>query len=186
MSWYKNLNRREFIELAALAAAASGTLGCASGRSPWRFLRVREARTLAAICDQLIPADQDPGAQWAQVVNFIDIQLCGAYREAQSLYRKGVAYVDATARAQFGKGFAELNEGEQADILAALEKGQGPKDVWQEVTPRSFFETVLAHTMQGFYGDPRHGGNRARASWRMVGLAYPQVRGRQKYDSRSV
>jgi gluconate 2-dehydrogenase gamma chain len=40
---------------------------------------------------------------------------------------------------------------------------------------------VRAHTMQGFYGDPRHGGNRDRASWKMVGLSYPPIRGQEKY-----
>jgi len=46
----------------------------------------------------------------------------------------------------------------------------------------AFFELVLAHTRQGFYGDPRHGGNCGMASWKMVGLAFPPVRGRMHYD----
>ena len=40
-------------------------------------------------------------------------------------------------------------------------------------------DLVLNHARQGFYGDPRHGGNRAMASWKMVGLPFPPVRGRQ-------
>jgi gluconate 2-dehydrogenase gamma chain len=36
--------------------------------------------------------------------------------------------------------------------------------------------------MQGFYGDPRHGGNRAGVGWKVVGLRYPPIRGRLKYD----
>ena len=36
--------------------------------------------------------------------------------------------------------------------------------------------------MQGFYGDPRHGGNRDRVSWKMVGLPYPPLRGRLRND----
>jgi gluconate 2-dehydrogenase gamma chain len=34
--------------------------------------------------------------------------------------------------------------------------------------------------MQGFYGDPRHGGNREGVSWKMLGLPYPPIRGRQQ------
>jgi gluconate 2-dehydrogenase gamma chain len=45
---------------------------------------------------------------------------------------------------------------------------------------RVFFDLILAHTLQGFYGDPRHGGNRNMASWRMLGLACPPVRGRRQ------
>ncbi len=182
MSWYKNLSRREFIQLAASAAAASGMTACSGSRTPWRFLRVCEARTLAAICDQLIPPDKDPGADWAQVVNFIDIQLCGPFRAARDLYRDGIGYTDATARLWFGKPFADLNGPEQIKVLQCIEHGTVPKEMWETADPRMFFEVVLSHTMQGFYGDPRHGGNRARASWKMVGLSYPQVRGRLKYD----
>ena len=183
VSWYKDFSRREFIQLAAAAAAASGTSACSRSRTPWRFLRTGEARTLAAICDQLIPPDHDPGADWAQVVNYIDVQLCGPFRDAQDFYRDSIGYVDATARARFGSDFAALNPNQQVEILTGLEQGNVPKNVWRTVDSKRFFDVVLANTMQGFYGDPRHGGNRARASWKMVGLTYPQVRGRQKYDA---
>jgi gluconate 2-dehydrogenase gamma chain len=182
MSWYKDLSRREFIQLAAAATAASGMSACSRPGAPWRFLRVDEARTLAAMCDQLIPPDQDPGADWAQVVNFIDIQLCGPFRDSRNFYRRGIAHTDETARARSGNSFAALQTKQQVELLTALEHGDVPEGIWKDVDPRWFFEAVHAHTIQGFYGDPRHGGNRARASWKMVGLSYPQIRGRQKYD----
>ncbi len=90
--------------------------------------------------------------------------------------------MDEMGRVQFGKVFAESSGDEQIRLLIALEKGEAPKDIWKTVSPQGFFEIVLAHTMQGFYGDPRHGGNRDRASWKMVGLTYPPVRGRLHYD----
>ena len=183
VSWYKNLSRREFIQLAAATAAAGGAVACSGTYSPWRFLRVSEARTLAAVCDQLIPRDADPGADWAQVVNFIDIQLCGPYCHLRKLYRNGIASVDKTALTKFEKVFAELNSDRQIELLAELERGAAPAHIWTTVDPRRFFETVLAHSMQGYYGDPRHGGNRAHASWRMLGLSYPPIRGRLKYDA---
>jgi len=34
------------------------------------------------------------------------------------------------------------------------------------------------HTMMGFYGDPRHGGNKDRVSWKMLGVPDPPIRGR--------
>lgn len=182
VSWYRNLSRREFVKLAAAAAAASGAASCTGVRSPWRFLRINEARTLAAICDQLIPPDTDPGADWARVVNFIDLQLCGPYRHLRATYREGIGCVDQMALAQFGKVYATLAGEQQFQLLAALEKGEAPNEIWKTVAPRQFFEMVLSHTMQGFYGDPRHGGNRSRASWKMVGLTYPPVRGRLHDD----
>jgi gluconate 2-dehydrogenase gamma chain len=35
----------------------------------------------------------------------------------------------------------------------------------------SFFEMLIDHTMQGFYGSPAHGGNRDGASWKMLGIS---------------
>jgi hypothetical protein len=37
--------------------------------------------------------------------------------------------------------------------------------------------------MQGFYGDPRHGGNLNRVSWKMLRLPYPPVRGRYDFNA---
>jgi gluconate 2-dehydrogenase gamma chain len=45
-----------------------------------------------------------------------------------------------------------------------------------------FFNLVRSHTLQGYYGSPRHGGNRNAVSWRMLGLDEPPLRGRAQYD----
>ena len=49
---------------------------------------------------------------------------------------------------------------------------------------RDFFDLVREHTMEGYYGSPRHGGNRDAVSWRMLGLDEPPLRGRAQYDLR--
>jgi gluconate 2-dehydrogenase gamma chain len=180
VSWYRNLTRREFIQMATAAAVLSGAPACT--RSPWRFLKADEARTLAAMCDCLIPPDSDPGAEWARVVNFMDIQLCGPYRQLKDVYRQGIAKMDLVSRNRYSKQFAELVPDQQTNLLEAMEKGSVPRDIWSVPDCREFFEVVLAHTMLGFYGDSRHGGNRDHASWKMVGLEYPMVRGRFKAE----
>ncbi len=185
MAWYRNLSRRDFIKVAAAAAAASGATSCARSGTPWRLLRVEEARTLAAVCDRLIPPDADPGADWAGVVNFIDLQLCGPYHDLQTVYREGIACLERTSLLRFGKAFAQLSAAQQDSLLSDLERGAVPRDTWRAVSAREFFEVVLNHTMQGFYGDPRHGGNRAHASWKMLQLPYPPIRGRQYKTSDS-
>jgi len=50
-----------------------------------------------------------------------------------------------------------------------------------EKEQRRFFELLRNHTMEGYYGSPRHGGNRDAVSWRMLGLAEPPVLGRSRY-----
>jgi gluconate 2-dehydrogenase gamma chain len=53
-----------------------------------------------------------------------------------------------------------------------------------EQEDHAFFELVRKHTFEGYYGSPRHGGNRDAISWQMLGLAEPPVRGRAQYDLR--
>ena len=177
------LSRRKFLQAALAVAAATGTgVGCAGSRSPWRFLTVDEARTLAAICDQIIPQDEDPGAAWAGVVNYIDLQLCGPLQHLRNSYRQGIAAVDKSSRVLYGADFAGLAEAKQVELLTMMEQGRAPSEIWKQNSSQEFFALLVDQTMQGFYGDPRHGGNRDRASWKMLGVPYPPIRGRLHYD----
>ena len=170
---HRAMGRREFLG-AGVAAAGGSAVSCTRGTQAgggWRFFTSAEGRTVESICAQLIPADQDPGAKEAGVVNFIDLQLSRRFRRHRAAYRQGIAATDDAARAKFGKLFAELGSEQQVEVLNAIEENN-----------KAFFELILAHARQGFYGDPRHGGNRNMASWKMVGLAFPPVRGREHYQ----
>lgn len=133
--------------------------------------------------DQIVPPDQDPGASWAGVVNYIDRQLCGPFENLQTLYRRGLGGVDESSRLLHGKLFADLNSTQQIDVLHRLEGGQAPGSIWQQSSSSEFFSYVVDHTLQGYYGDPRHGGNREGVSWKMLGLPYPPILGRQRNDA---
>ena len=165
----RNLDRRRFLYAAATSAAAGSMLACSRAGRRYRFLTDAEAAVLGAICDQIIPPDEDPGAVEAGVVDFIDRQLTGHYAYWREAYRKGIAEIDEAARRSFGTGFAACSLDQQAALL-------------KERQTSSFFRMARDHTMQGFYGDPRHGGNRDFVSWRMLGVPHPPVRGRQHYD----
>jgi gluconate 2-dehydrogenase gamma chain len=180
------LSRRAFLQAALIAAAGAGVACSGRNGTPWRFLTVDEARTLAAISDQIIPPDQDAGAAWAGVVNYMDRQLCGPYQNLQQTYRRGIAGIDQSALLVQGKAFVDLNGQEQIDLLHRLEDGQAPGAIWKQVSSSEFFAYLVDHTMQGFYGDPRHGGNREGISWKMLGVPYPPIRGRLRYDVRKL
>jgi gluconate 2-dehydrogenase gamma chain len=165
------LRRRRFLQV-AVSAAATGAAGCGGRSSPWRFFTVQEAETSGAICERIIPADQDPGASSTGVLNYIDLQLMGPLKKHRRLYRQGLAGVEDFSYARFGKRFAALAASEQDVVLAAIET-------------KPFFELIRDHSMQGFYGDPRHGGNREYASWRMLDVPPAPIRGRQRYDRTS-
>jgi gluconate 2-dehydrogenase gamma chain len=170
------------MQMAAAAAAASPMLSCSSSQSPWRFFTVQEARTLEAICEQIVPADKDPGAKQAGVVNYIDRQVMGHFKRHQKAYREGLAAVDQTSRTLFSRVYVELPPEQQLDILEKMEKNEVPAGPWKGNSAKGFLALVAEHAMQGFYGDPRHGGNRNEVSWRMLGVPYPPIRGRLQYD----
>jgi gluconate 2-dehydrogenase gamma chain len=82
----------------------------------------------------------------------------------------------------YDKVFVDLGAQQQIDVLHRLESGQVPSAIWKQASSSEFFGLVVDHTMQGYYGDPRHGGNRDGMSWKMLGLPYPPIRGRSRYD----
>ena len=76
-------------------------------------------------------------------------------------YRDGVLELDrAAAEVASGKDFRGLDAEGQDQVLTVLDERKDP-----------FFTLLLTHTMEGFYGHPRHGGNKDRAGWEVLG--YP-------------
>jgi gluconate 2-dehydrogenase gamma chain len=135
-----------------------------------QFFTSDEAKLVEAICEQIIPADKDPGAKDARVVMFIDRQLVGPYAQNQDAYRRGLRALQETCRRQFGKPFEALAWDDQTKVLASLEAGRVPRELWKSPSGAEFFNLVLEHTKQGFYGSPQHGGNYDYVSFRMLGL----------------
>lgn len=165
------LTRRQFVAAGALGGAAMA-VGCAPGKQGnWEFLSEKQAQTLTAICDQIVPADDFPSASQAGVLSFIDRQLVRHFRSHQEAYRNGLEEAQAMSRKRFGQDLTLLPQQQQHEIVSALSEQN-----------RSFFELVRSHTLEGYYGSPRHGGNRDAVSWRMLGLPEPPPLGRAQYD----
>lgn len=154
------MRRRKFLGAAAVAAASGAAVGCGAKTGQFRFFTEAEARTLDAMLAHIIPADDTPGAREAGVIHYIDRQLTRRFRESQKIYREGLAALG---------DFVGLSAERQLETLRAMERDRGH---------RPFFDLVVTHAMQGFYGNPRHGGNRDFASWRMLGIPPLPVRGR--------
>jgi gluconate 2-dehydrogenase gamma chain len=167
------LTRRHFVAVGAMGGAVAA-LGCKAGKQGgWEFLSDDQARTLTAICDQIVPADDFPSASQAGVLTYIDRQLVRHYRRHRDTYRDGLEQADAMSRKRFGRDLAALASPQQFEVVWAIEQQN-----------RKFFDLVRNHTLEGYYGTPRHGGNRDAVSWRMLGVDEPPVRGRAQYDLR--
>ena len=184
------LTRRTAIRLIAV-----GSVGVAAGvgatailtqldRSAPRsyfFLLPEEAPPLAALCEQIIPRDDTAGATDAGVVDYIDRQLAGPLARHRKSYRAGLDSLQRTSQRLYQLPYERLEFARQTSLAAMLEAGAAPEGLWGDPSQEAFFNLVLDHTRQGFYGSPRHGGNRDYASYRMLGLAYPNVIGQNRY-----
>ena len=177
-------SRREFILRATAGVGALGFIaGCSwSSPSPGKqSLTAEETSLLGAIADQIIPADAWAGGRDAGVVTFIDIQLAGPYRRHQKAYHDGLAGIADICAVRFKKRFEELPWALQTSLLEEMEGGTWKEGIWSNGFSSRFFEMVRLHCMQGYYGSPRHGGNKNFVSYNMIGLDEPPIVGQNRH-----
>jgi len=180
-------NRRDFIRQLSFACGSVLFINSCNGYdSIWRFFTNEEAKTVIAFAEQIIPADKDPGATDANVINFIDKQLVNHYRRFQDEYRNGIAALKKTAQEIHQAAFYELDWQTQTRFMEKMESGELPEEHWQKINQRNFFNMLMDHSLQGFYGSPRHGGNKDYVSYKMIQLDYPPVLGQNRYNTESV
>lgn len=187
-------------EAVAAPVADAGTKDSPTATSdataePLYALTPIEAEFLVAVVDAFIPADDlSPSGSECGVVVFIDRQLAGAYGAGARLYqdgpfqpssqqpqfgsqsplaplpfmRLGIAELDAWAAEQRGARISQLSKPMLEALLRDIEGG---KVTLSRINARAFFAALLQLSMEGFFSDPIYGGNRGKASWRMIG--YP-------------
>jgi len=145
-----------------------------SGSEHGAFFNHADAATIAAITERIMPsAPGKPGARDADVLNYIDLALAGAYSELQDFYRRGLASLDAYSRATHNESFVHLSPERQDEVLAALESDKAAG--FNYPTGREFFSVLRTHTMEGMFADPLYGGNKDFAGWRLVGFPGAQA-----------
>jgi len=162
-------SRREWLALWAVsltavwpdvaAAHEHARQAAGSGAARFGFFDAASAADVEAICAQIIPTDDTPGAREAGVIYFIDRALTTFERERQPAYVEGLAEVQARRAEMFpgSTSIASLPPDRQLALVSAIDG-----------TP--FFELVRTHTMLGFFGSPDRGGNRGLVGWRLLGM----------------
>ena len=178
----KDYNRREFIKtLGVLYGSFLIAPACTSSSVKQNYLvfTEEEAACLIALCEQIVPADEYPGATDAGVIHFIDKQLKLRFPNEQILFKNGIASLQSWCKTTHHRLFEDMDSTTQITIMQSMEKNEIKSDLWD--SPREFFSKLLSRTMQGFYGSPRHGGNKDYVSFKMMKLDYPSLQGRNKY-----
>jgi gluconate 2-dehydrogenase gamma chain len=149
-------------------AALQGSAGVATA---FETLTAIEGETLEATVARLIPTDGNgPGAAEALAAQYIDRALGGALAGSRDAYRRGLAALDGYARASRNAPFAQLSGANQDAVLREVETGTAAGFAGSAM----FFNLLLAHTIQGTFGDPFYGGNANFVGWDLIG--YPGVR----------
>lgn len=138
------------------------------------FFTHEEARTAEAAMGRIFPDDNlGPGAVEAGAIVYLDRALMGAEQRFQGLYRSGIRQLDAVARDRFGTAFADCPPAQQDELIGVMANGDLPA-FGRAPTALAFFEALRAHTIEGMFSDPVHGGNRDFAGWRLLGYPGPQ------------
>lgn len=105
----------------------------------------------------------------------------------QTLYRDGVKELDKIARERCGGQFKALKPEQQDYVLELISHAPKPKPfVLGELIAvgsflqafnddgLAFFDALVLHTREGYYGDLVYGGNRDQAGWKSIGFPGPK------------
>ena len=183
------------------------------------FFDEHQWATVEAAMARIIPTDDEPGAREARTIEFVDRYLSGieyvyakpdgsgfeklegkraeAWQRridvVREKYVRGIEELNLRSRARFEVDFAGLDDEQQDEILAEMERPGQQSDLedaqvtsgyWAPVEPAmqqtsteaelDFFPLLALHTRQGFYSDPIYGGNRDRLGWRLIGFQGPE------------
>ncbi len=106
--------------------------------------------------------------------------------DMQRTYRDGIRRLDELANDFGSMDFAALRTEQQDDVLIVVSGRPRPEPVQLGRRERagafqmgafdeglSFFDALVSHTRQGFYGDPVYGGNKDRVGWQVIGFPGP-------------
>lgn len=192
--------RRQFLTGGAAGAALSTVARPLAAQEPpvpleqyrAEYFNAAEWAFIMAATARLIPADGDgPGALETRVPVFIDREMAGEFGQAATWYMEGPYQPDAAplfgyqsplTPAEVYRGgisafndwcerhhdasFADLDADAQDEALSALDSGEVPL----EPELRDFFDLLLQNTKEGYFADPKHGGNHEMASWVYIGF----------------
>lgn len=153
------------------------------------FNRKEDFNVLKEAVERIYPEDDNgPGAIELGVPYFIDRQLAGEFGNNGKEYMQGpfkqidhseryqsrlnrgdimiegLRKINAVSQKEFNKGFIDLEEEQQNEILQSFEEG---KVKMRGTSSQLFFNLLRQMTIEGAYADPLYGGNRNMQGWVM-------------------
>ncbi len=129
---------------------------------PRRALSEAEFATLEALCSRVIPQEGEPRAEIAPWIDAaIDAQRPTGTRyegmpDNPTAWHRGLAALDAEARARHGEPFASLTPADQDAVLKAVDAGKVTDGAWSGLIPQKFLRhTALKQIVEIYYAHPK-------------------------------
>jgi len=151
-----SLTAATYMRMLAPGVAAITQAACSARDegAPFAVLGADEASDFAAIAARIIPTTNTPGANEAGVIYFID----RAFAEEMSGQLEFARQQLSEFNIQLSEArFADLDDNEQDEFLQS--KQSSP-----------LFDMMWAMTMFGFFSMPKHGGNKNKIGWELIGF----------------
>lgn len=120
---------------------------------------------LVAVAERILPSEgTGPGAKETGVGDFLQQALADErLAHLGPLLKRGAGFLSRASQAEHKQSrFSVLAADKQDDLLRRLvEKKVRPRDF----DGPTFVRVMVALTLEGYLGDPKHGGNRDGAAW---------------------
>jgi gluconate 2-dehydrogenase gamma chain len=166
-----SISRRDLIKSLSLTAAAGSVLrvvplaaaetthrmvsahkaASSSGEYAPKFFSEHQYKTLRALCQAIIPPDQESGgAVEAGAPEFLDL-LSSENKDLQLQLGGGIMWLDATCMDRFGQTYLQCASGQRTEMLDLIAfRKNAEKD--PKLGPGiEFFSTLRKYTADGFF-----------------------------------
>lgn len=160
----------------------------------YEFFSSEQAKTAAVLTDRLLPSGEDrqSGSELG-VVRYIDRALRREpfYETAhndqrfQDAYTSGFEQLDATAEELFDTPARNLTDEQLDELITAVFDRSAPG--WEDIPtanavsmtiPEDAFLTIFRdHAVEGYYAQPKYGGNVELDGWKQAGYFGPFLEG---------
>ncbi|HVV44287.1 MAG TPA: gluconate 2-dehydrogenase subunit 3 family protein [Bryobacteraceae bacterium] len=148
---------------------------------PVRFFTEEEARLMEALCRHVLPQDDRDEQHRIPILPWIDKRLCenthDGYRYEdmppdREAYRLALTAVEEISRHLHGRGFLEIGDRQQDEIVAMLHDGDPPaaKEIWARMPVERFWMLLVQDCVTAYYSHP--------FAWDEIGFggpAYPRA-----------
>ncbi|RTQ47228.1 gluconate 2-dehydrogenase subunit 3 family protein [Hymenobacter gummosus] len=150
-----------------------------------QFFDAETYRLLGAVCARLLPQPERAAPDAIDLPAGIDERLASGKSDGwrydvlppdREAYRLGLGGIQQAAQTEFGQNFLALSPEQQNQVLAAVQAGTAPGDLWLKVDAPRFFEELLAEATILYYSHPLgqeeigYAGMADLPAWTRIGL----------------